>query len=228
MPDINSNPLNALLIFAKWPESGKVKTRLSPPFSTQEASELYRCMLIDTLENTLGLNGMTRIIFFDGNPERAADFSLLAPDAEVIRQEGADLGERLANAFERAFSIGYRKVAVIGTDSPHMPVERITEAFQLLNAEDCDIVFGPSEDGGYYLIAMKEMNPELLVDIPWSSSDTLGKSLEKAKAAGLRASLLACGFDLDTVDDLLRLEQESPGSVTAPRTKSFLKRLNVT
>jgi rSAM/selenodomain-associated transferase 1 len=226
MPDIDSNPLNALLIFAKWPEPGKVKTRLSPPFSAQEASDVYRCMLMDTLENTVGLKGMKRMVFFDGDPERTADFRLLAPDAEVIRQEGNDLGERLANAFERAFSIGCQKVAVIGTDSPHMPIERITEAFDFLDEKKSDVVFGPSEDGGYYLIAMKEMNPELFREIPWSQSTTLSESISRTKSVGLRHTLLAPGFDLDTTDDLRRLTSlTEPGS--APQTRSFLANLSL-
>ncbi|WP_160295217.1 TIGR04282 family arsenosugar biosynthesis glycosyltransferase [Geobacter sp. OR-1] len=216
--------LNALLIFAKWPEPGRVKTRLSPPLSSHEAAELYRCMLLDTLASTNAVAGINRMIFFSGGPERSADFRLLAPDAEVVMQDGENLGERLSNAFAKAFSLGYRSVAVIGTDSPHMPVERIEEAFTVLNEKKADVVFGPSEDGGYYLIALNDPQPELLRDIPWSSPETLARSLEKAEDTGLKAKLLASGFDLDTVRDLHRLRDESAQPVIAPRTLSFLNR----
>ncbi|MBT0663518.1 TIGR04282 family arsenosugar biosynthesis glycosyltransferase [Geobacter pelophilus] len=220
---MNSNHLNALLIFAKWPEPGKVKTRLSPPLETHEATELYRCMLLDTLENSADIIGTSRMIFFDGEPGRSADFKLLAPDAEVVVQEGDDLGERLANAFAKAFAFGYRSVAVVGTDSPHMPVARISEAFHLLNSQCADVIFGPSEDGGYYLVAMNSLNPGVFADIPWSSQDTLARSLEKTESLGLSPALLATGFDLDTVADLLRLKQEARPA--APRTLSLLSRI---
>jgi len=225
MKDMDSNHLNALIIFAKWPEPGKVKTRLSPPLSEQDASDLYRFMLMDTLEKTREIAGVTRMIFFDGDPERSADFRLLAPDADVIKQEGRDLGERLAHATEKAFSAGFRTVAIIGTDSPHLPVELIGEAFRLLKSESADIVFGPSEDGGYYLVAINKHCPELFRGIPWSSPATLKKSMDKAESVGLRPALLEKCFDVDNIDDLRKLRKEVSNS-EAPGTLSFLSRLS--
>jgi rSAM/selenodomain-associated transferase 1 len=163
------------------------------------------------------------MIFFDGKSERSADFRLLAPDAEVVMQEGTDLGERLSKAFDRAFAAGCSSVAIIGTDFPHMPVKRIEETFHLLNHNKADAVFGPSEDGGYYLVAMNKLHPGLFRDIPWSSPDTLARSLAKAASLKLTAELLTPGFDLDTVGDLLRLKKET--LPVAPRTLSFLSRI---
>lgn len=222
-----ANHLNALLIFAKWPEPGRVKTRLSPPLSEQHAAELYRCMLLDTLDTTAEISDVQRMIFFDGDPERAADFRLLAPDATVIRQEGSDLGERLERASEKAFAAGYRQVVIIGADAPHMPVERVMEAFDLLEQKTGDVVFGPSDDGGYYLVALNRNCPQLFRDIPWSSSETLASSREKARSAGLKTVLLQHGFDLDTFDDLRRLMEEPAQCAAAPRTTAFLTAIQV-
>ena len=221
MPDINSNPSNALLIFAKWPEPGRVKTRLSPPLSEQAAADLYRLMLLDTLESTREIDGIKRLIFFDGDPGRIDDFRALAPDADVMRQEGADLGARLANAFAKAFSMGCQTVAAIGTDSPHMPIERVTEAFDLLNGNGADVVFGPSEDGGYYLVRMRLFDNALFRDIPWSSSEVLATSIARAESSGFKVTLLPTGFDLDTTDDLLRLKNMA-NAPAARRTREYL------
>jgi glycosyltransferase A (GT-A) superfamily protein (DUF2064 family) len=102
-----------------------------------------------------------------------------------------------------------------------MPVERIHEAFSLLDGNHADIVFGPSEDGGYYLLAMKGMHPELFQDIPWSSQETLAANLDKAKSLGLHSVLIPPCFDLDRIEDLVRLSKSSDGT-SAPRTISRL------
>jgi len=224
---MHNNPLNALLIFAKYPKPGRVKTRLSPPLSPEEAAELYRCMLLDTLKKTGPFPGAIRMIFIDGSPCSNTDFQSIAPDALILKQDGAGLGERMHNAFETAFAAGCQAVVITGTDSPHMPVKRITEAFNLLNEGAVDAVFGPCEDGGYYLLGMRKLLPELFKNIPWSSPDTLTMSLEAAKSAGVKTALLPDCYDLDTIADLRRLKEEVTQSAGAPKTLSFLNSLTV-
>lgn len=222
---MNPNQPDALIILAKWPEPGKVKTRLSPPLAPADAASLYRCMLHDTLVATSGLPGVNRLIFFDGPAEHADDFKKMATDATLFRQLGKDLGERLIHAFETAFSTGSRYAAAIGTDSPHMPADRITQAFSLLNGRNTDVVFGPAEDGGYYLVGMRDMHRELFRDIPWSTHDVMTESLARAESAGLSVAMLPSGFDLDSADDLLRLKEDPAAAKMAPETVSLSARL---
>lgn len=219
---MTANHPDALIIFAKWPEPGKVKTRLSPPLTPDESAELYRCMLLDTLDATSGIVGIKRLIFFGGPAQRAADFRMMAPDADVYRQRGKDLGERLAAAFETTFANGFRRVAVIGTDSPHMPPERIPEAFSLLNGGSADVVIGPTEDGGYYLLALNKPHLGIFHDMPWSSSKLLHETIWHAEKIGLRPSQLLPCFDLDRVEDLCRLMSEQQPS-TARHTREMLR-----
>ena len=221
---MSANHPGALLIFAKWPEAGKVKTRLSPPLSAEDAAALYRCMLLDTVDSTKGLAGIDRFLCYDGEVAREADFMAMAPDVALFRQSGRDLGERLDTAFAAAFGLGYRRVAVIGTDAPHTPASDIGSAFSLLAAGDVDIVFGPTVDGGYYLLGMKELHRELFRDIPWSSRDVLQVSIDRAESAGLKASLLGSGFDLDTIEDLKRLAALQHVGL-AGRTRRLVKSL---
>jgi len=218
-----SNVSSALLIFAKWPVPGAVKTRLSPPLTAEEAANLYRCMLLDTLAAARSLEGITRILCYDGGTQEK-HFRELAPDVRLVRQQGEGLGERLQAAFGEAFGNGFSSVAVIGTDTPHLATGRVVAAFSLLAGGETDLVFGPSDDGGYYLLAMKQQHPELFRAIPWSSATVLEESLARAAAAGLRATLLPGDFDLDTVDELHRF-MALPGRDAAPLTREYLHRL---
>jgi len=217
---MDSNLSSALLIFAKWPAPGAVKTRLSPPLTADEAANLYRCMFLDTMAATASLTGITRILCYDGvNVEK--QFRELAPDVHIARQQGEGLGERMQSAFGEAFDKGFSAIAVIGTDAPHLATTQIDAAFNRLAEGDTDLVFGPSDDGGYYLLAMKQQHPELFREIPWSSATVLEKSLARAAAAGLRTALLPGGFDLDTVDELHRF-MALPDRDAAPLTRKYL------
>jgi rSAM/selenodomain-associated transferase 1 len=221
---MTDNPLRALLIFTKSPVAGMVKTRLSPPLSPEAAAALYRCMLVDTLAHTAALGDLQRFIFFAGQPGDAAQLRGLAPDALVCPQEGSDLGERLHAAFSTVFAAGYAAAAVVGSDAPHLPPFLINEAFARLVREDVDAVCGPSSDGGYYLLAMKRLQPTLLTDIPWGSERVLAASLARAASAGLRIDLLPEWYDLDTPADLKRLAA-APQDGLAPLTRGFLASL---
>lgn len=215
----------ALIIFAKKPESGSVKTRLSPPLTAEEAAGLYNCMIRDTLEMTTSLSGVNIFIFFQDDPGAADFFKALAPDTDSRPQRGESLGERMKYAFQELFSRGFTEVAIIGTDSPDLPPEHIFEAFALLEYEHTDVVFGPAEDGGYYLLAMKRVWDELFTGLPWSSEHLLSASVETAKDSCLGASFLPKWHDIDTVADLGRpelLDEKSP----AKRTREFLSTIS--
>lgn len=211
----------ALIIFAKRPVPGRVKTRLAPPLTAVEASRLYECMLRDILCRTSRLTGIDQIIFYADEPGAADYFHQLAPATPLFPQRGEDLGERMANAFCTAFSLSYREVAIIGSDSPDLPLPFIENAFAHLTKET-STVFGPSEDGGYYLVALREMHDELFRGIEWSRSDVLEKSLGKAEEAGIRVALLPGWYDVDRIEDLQRPELRDKTD-DAPRTREFIE-----
>lgn len=213
---------NALLVFAKPPTPGRVKTRLTPPLSHAEAAELYSCMLKDTLAKAKSLPGAERFVLYADEEGAVEYFRGIAPDVELFPQEGGTLGDRMERAFARAFARGFRRVVIIGSDSPDLPPGIVESAFALLCKENVDVVFGPSEDGGYYLLAMKRLHGELFRGIPWSSGSVLEDSLARCAAAGLKVELLPVWYDLDTVADLRR-----PGLLVAtngaPLTREFIQ-----
>jgi len=216
----------ALLIFAKQPLPGKVKTRLSPPLSLQEAADIYRCMLSDTLAKVADLPGAESFLFFEPASGALDFFRNAFPGIRIFPQEGDALGERLMKAFEKVFALGFRSVAAIGTDSPDLPLSHLEESFRLLEEGGADVVFGPAADGGYYLVALGTFCPGLFHDIPWSTNRVLEKSNEAAAAFGLQVMTLPVWHDLDTVEDLKRfLVSGSPEN--APRTFRFLQEKRV-
>lgn len=216
---------NALIIFAKRPVPGRVKTRLSPPLSLAEAAGLYRAMLLDVIAKAATLPGVDKHIFYVPEEGAAAFFAETAPGMACSPQDGDDLGERMANAFRALFAAGYGRVAIIGSDLPDLPLSRVEEAFALLESGEADAVFGPSEDGGYFLVAMGELHGGLFREIPWSSGEVLEMSLARGREAGLRVSFLPVWHDVDTMEDLRRPELLDEGN-DAPRTREFIRSIS--
>jgi uncharacterized protein len=211
----------ALIIFAKNPLPGAVKTRLSPPLTPAEAASLYSCMILDSVAMASSLRNIIPFIFFQDDPGAADYFKTLAPEIISTPQKGEDLGDRMKNAFDEIFCRGFAEIAIIGTDSPDLPPGHILEAFALLEHEHIDVVFGPAEDGGYYLLALKNVWGELFSGLPWSSSGLLETSVARAKNNCLGVSFLPGWYDIDTAADLQRTELLHERS-TAINTRAFL------
>jgi rSAM/selenodomain-associated transferase 1 len=140
-----------------------------------------------------GTNYFRQIVKEQGNGVRV----------KVLPQRGADLGARMENAFRKCFAMGYREVMVIGTDTPWMGVERVRRAFVELRTND--VVIGPAEDGGYYLLGLRKMEPEIFRRIPWSTERVLELTLKVIEREKLKDKLLRRDFDLDRPEDLKRV-----------------------
>ena len=193
---------DVLMIFVKYPEPGKVKTRLAKTLGAKEAARLYRVMAEDVIR-CLGTNVHGRydtIIFFDP-PDRASDIKdWLGNGRSYTPQSGRDLGEKLANAFRTVFDLGARRAAVIGTDCLSITGEIITETLQHLDKKD--VVIGPAEDGGYYLLGLSRNIPELFDSIDWSTDKVFRQTVEKTKRLKLSYTTLEPLKDLDEPSDL--------------------------
>jgi rSAM/selenodomain-associated transferase 1 len=213
----------ALTIMAKAPRAGAVKTRLCPPLSPREAAGLARCLLRDAIAKARSLADVTTMIAYTPAGERAA-FARLAADLALVPQRGHDLGERMRAALAEGLRT-HRRAIVIGTDTPTLPTAALQLAIDRLGSDDVDVVLGPAEDGGYYLIGVRADHPTLFAGVPWSTPAVLDLTLRRAEAAGLHCALLPTWFDVDTADDLERLRAaliEDPG--IAPSTSRFLAR----
>jgi len=211
-----------LIVFVREAQPGRVKTRLAADLGVGAATELYAAMQADVLESAASLADTRLLVFWAVEQGELPLFQAL-PRLEMFAQKGADLGERMAAAFETAFAGGISSCCIIGSDSPDLPRRYIEEAFQALELDRADVVFGPAEDGGYYLLGMRRLWGRLFEDVPWSTMHVLETSLERARELNLRSAMLPLWYDLDTLADLRRLAA-SDGS-DAPRTRQALLHL---
>jgi len=202
---------HTLLIFLKAPVPGRVKTRLAQDIGDEAAAAAYVEMARAVRDETELLHD-ARIQFVYAPGGDFPDLGWLdMPDAVFWKQEEGDLGTRLGAAFKRAFDEYGATVCAVGTDSPGLPSKRIREAF--LRLDDRDVVLGPTEDGGYYLIGMSAFHPTLFNDIPWSSKETFRETLKRAQKEGLKIDELAGYFDIDSLADYERWKM-GPSSAT--------------
>ena len=197
----------AALIMCKQPVSGQTKTRLSPPLSPRMAAELYRCFLLDSIEIVKAAEGVDPILAFSP-AEAEAYFQRLAPDLKRIPQIGADLGSRLVSVLTRALGSGYSIAMAIISDGPTLPSYLIDQAVSELENPNVDIVFGPGEDGGYYLVACKTVSKQVFLDVHMSTETVLKDSLAIAENLGLNVRLLPQWYDVDLPEDLARLQRD--------------------
>ena len=184
---------------------------------------MYRCFRLDTFDLARRLRGVAVVVAYSP-PGTEKTFRALAPTTfELMPQRGNDLGERLNSAFERLFSLGHERVVTIGADSPTLPLDYGVRAFELLAKEENDLVLGPSADGGYYLIGMKAFHSELFQGVAMGTERVFSQTLERARQANLRVSLLPPWYDVDTQDDMERLRAELHATPqVAMHTRAFL------
>jgi len=213
----------ALAIMAKRPQAGEVKTRLCPPLLPEEAAQVAHAFLLDKLEQVRRLPGVTRFISFFP-PDAEAFFRTQAGEAfSLLPQRGGDLGERLSEVSDRLLGAGFSAVMITGTDSPTLPDAVLYEAHEVLIGDRADVVLGPVDDGGYYLIGLRRSSGFLFHGIAWSTDSVLSQTVARARLAGLRTHLLPTWFDVDTEPDLRRLTHELGNDrIPAPRTRACL------
>ena len=186
-----------LIIFVKNPELGKVKTRLAATVGNEVALAIYYQLLRKTREAT-GFVATDKVVYYS---EYIDHDDLWENDRYAkARQQGDDLGERMSNAFTKAFEEGYEKVCIIGSDCMDISCSLIREAFQKL--ENADAVVGPSQDGGYYLLGMSRYIPELFENKAWSTDEVFISTLDDLNDLGLEHRELPVLNDVDTEKDL--------------------------
>lgn len=213
---------NALIVVAKQPVPGHTKTRLCPPFTPESAAELYRCLLLDTLSLMQRLETADHAVAYTPSSARVYFEGILPNGFRLILQEGANLGERLANGLGSHFDLGYQRVVIMNSDGPTLPVSYLTEAFAGLDR--ADVSLGPSHDGGYYLIGMKQLHAELFQQITWSTEQVFSQTVAICRRLGLSVHLLPEWYDVDVEADLNRLRHDlARDAATAPCTRAFLQ-----
>ena len=212
----------AIIVMARTPRLGEGKSRLRSVLTDQERLELQEAFLRDTVDMALNVN-IGRVYLAITPPDSTCwAESEFGADVTTIAQTGDDLGQRMLNATRQTAAEGHSPVIVIGTDAPLLQAEHLHAANNAL--AHADVCFGPSDDGGYYLVASNQPQASIFEDVAWGTDQVLKTSLARADDAGLKCELLDELYDVDTPADLERLvsELQSVGDATAPHTRAAL------
>ena len=225
--------LCALAVMTKAPRAGHVKTRLVPPLTPEEAAQLNRCFLRDTAAAISGAVGKAArgIAVYTPIGTEPDYIGILPGDFDLLPQRGQSFGERLINAADDLFGIGFSSVCLIDSDSPTVPSAAYVDAVKLLRSDGERIVLGPSDDGGYYLVGLKRLQRRIFEQIEWSSGRVLDQTIQRAAELKVAVELLPSGYDVDDRMTLRRLCDELRGDNSAstkdiaPHTREFLLQL---
>src|SRR5882757_6570317 len=249
LPDRGARGLCALAVMTKAPRAGRVKTRLVPPLTPEEAAELNKCFLRDTAaaissvcsgglrrpnaDNTQLLPAAQKaprqcgpVAVYTPVGAESAYTDILPADFSLLPQRGDEFGERLYFAVEDLFKCGFDSLCLIDSDSPTVPAENFEQAVELLSTSEDRVVLGPSDDGGYYLIGMNKPHRHLFEQIDWSTERVLNQTMQRATEIGIEVKQLPTGYDVDGDASLRRLCNELLGEQgndsVAPSTRKFL------
>ena len=215
----------SLLVFAKVPRPGDVKTRLTPTLNAGEAARLYTAFLRDTLRQAVRLSVDVRLYLAPPLPDGGLE--AVPPDVSVHAQEGDGLGPRMQHAFRETLEEGYGQVIGMGSDHPTLPPSFLRRADQALR-ESTSLCIGPTEDGGFYVLGMSTFYPQLFDGMSYSHSEVFAETLSRAGQAAADIAVLPQWYDVDRPGDLRRLltdSDERPGA--APNTRRIAEQLNL-
>jgi uncharacterized protein len=207
-------PEGDLLVFTKAPHPGRVKTRLVPPLSPEQAAAVHEASLRDVIDAARGADAELRIVY-DGTPGAVEWFARAFPDLELRRQAAGDLGTRLREGFAASFHEGADWAIAVGADSPTLPRSYVVEAIEAVRRSDGAI--GPTHDGGYYLIGLRcaawPAAAALFHEVPWSTDRVFRTTCDRAAEIGVDLRVLPAWYDIDHARDLrLALAHAAEGS----------------
>ena len=213
---------NCILFFIKSPEPGQVKRRLAASLGETVATQLYSTFVLDSLA-TLDTCGVNLLLSFYPPEAKKSMVAWLGCHYAYLPQRGADLGQRMKNAFIDAFDRGFQQVIIVGSDIPDLPRNVIEDAFDSLQTRDA--VLGPSFDGGYYLIGFKRdtFQPQAFEGIRWGTETVFQETIDRLRTKGLSLHTLPTWNDIDTVNDLKGLLQRNRQTAfSSSQTISYL------
>ena len=206
----------AIALFAKAPIAGRVKTRLQPPLTPEQAADLHRAFVLDLWESLSSISEVSLFLFRD-KTWPAGDEP--APPERCGLQQGSDLGERMLHCFDELQGRGHDRVLIVGGDSPTLPLAYLEQGLERLR--DTDAVLGPSEDGGFYAVGCRQAPPRMFAGVHWSAASTREETERTFEREGLHCETLPEWYDIDTETDLRRLSVER---ILPPRTKAWFDR----
>ena len=214
---------NALMVFLRYPEKDRVKTRLAATMGASKACEFYRESAKFVADSVRGSRTWETFFFYDPEERRRETVEWLGGDGRFFfAQSGESLGERMSRAFGECFSMGFENVAVVGTDCVLLTRDDVETAFGLLSGNRFDAVVGPARDGGYYLLGLCGPTDAVFADIEWSSGRVLGETERRLREGGVRYALMRELADMDEEKDIRMEDIEARDARLAARLRRIL------
>ena len=207
-----TSPHNRFGVFAKYWQPGEVKTRLAQSVGGEAAAAIYRAFVMAITHRFETIAEDRMLVYWP--VESASAFKAIAPFWRAEAQSAGDLGTRMTAYFQQAFDDGCDRVLLIGSDSPNLPTEYVQQAFTSL-AHD-DVVLGPTSDGGYYLVGARGKGPNIFENIAWSTPAVWEQTQRNVRRAGLSCHELPPWYDVDDLQDLVRLSKDLQDADEAP------------
>lgn len=201
---------NALIIFIKIPVPGHVKTRLQPQITQEEAARIYHGFILD-LHQRFGTHASFDCWYAVASENFNRDIlNQILGTVKFFVQENGDIGKRMSHAFEEIFNSGYNHAVLVGSDIPHLPLSSVLDSFEQL--EFNDVILGPSDDGGYYLVGLNKPIPALFSDLTWSNDQVFDHTLKKVEQHHLKSYLLKQLSDIDDYHSLKKVYLQLQGA----------------
>lgn len=214
---------NALVVFLKYPEENRVKTRLAATVGAERACGFYRESAKFVADSVRGSANWETLFFHDPPEKRKETVEWLGRDGSLFfAQSGKSLGERMSRAFVKCFSMGFENAAIIGTDCVFLTRNDVETAFGLLSGGRFDAVLGPAADGGYYLLGLRGRNDAVFADMEWSTGRVLEETVRRMRAAGLRYAFMRELADIDEEKDIRMEDIEVRDAQLAQRLRRVL------
>lgn len=209
----------AFIVFLKYPQRGKVKTRLAATLGDDPAYQIYAGFLADIAAMTRHVNAQTVIVYSGPTGVSFPDF----PGVQCLHQRGSDIGERMFFALLDVFALGFERCVLVGSDIPDLPHGMINDAFEILRS--VDMVLGPCTDGGYYLVGCRKdsLRQSIFTDIPWSTMSVFSDTLKRIDEEGLTSAELQPWADIDDYDDLKQYYERNRHQVEPSHVMHCLK-----
>ena len=215
----------ALIVFAREPKLGKAKTRLAKSVGQEAALKFYEAFVNDVLKACKNYPVNKRFLFYAGSAQSLSFLNSFSQDFQLKRQFGKTLGDRMYYAARYCFQQRFQKVIIIGTDCLTISTQDIARAKKFLDNVPC--VFGPSTDGGYYLIGLTRADQRIFANVSWGTDSVLKKSVANLNKLGWHHQTLNIREDIDTVFDLRKFDKSKKDAKIAPNTRRLLARITI-
>ncbi len=216
-----NSPQQAIIVFAREPQQGRVKTRMLKSLQAVFVTDLYKTFIEDVLEQVTAVEPADKFLYYAHDRDEVPFLNQFADRLTIRAQQGQTLGDRMHHAFSEVAAQGYKRAVIIGTDCIEISRQDLADALETLTTAQCCL--GPSTDGGYYLIGLQQSHPAIFEGVEWGTETVFDTSVANIRRLGLSLTILPTKEDMDTIESLKSFGERMDRVDIARRTRRILK-----